>query len=326
MTIMITGGAGFVGLNVAEHLLGRGDAVVLFDMSAPPDRAAAALSGLPGRLVIVRGDVRDGAAVEAAMRAHDVDRLVNGAAITADAAREAREARRIAEVNLIGTIEVLEAAGRVGVKRVVQMSTGAIYGPAADDRLLDEDSDLPTPTSLYAITKFAAERTALRYRETRGLDLAVVRLGTVFGRWEYDTGVRDTISLPLQLHGRATRGESVVLPPGAGADWIYASDIAGGVAALLDAPAIPRGLYHLSSGRFWPAEAWCERLADAFPGFSWRVGATREEADIARNAGTVRAPFSVARIQADLGFSPRFDEAAAFADFFAHHRDIGQAG
>ena len=323
MRVMITGGSGFVGLNVAEALLARGDAVVLFGPDRAPDAAIRHFGGLPGTLNQVSGDVRDRDAVVSALTEGGATHLVHGAAVTAGLDREASEARRIVEVNLGGTIEVLEAALACGIKRVVQFGTGAIYANvAAGIESLDEVRDLPTPESLYAITKYAAERTALRYRATRGLDVVVPRLGVVFGRWEYDTGVRDTLSLPFQLAATADVGGEARFQPSLSTDWVYAPDVAAAVLRLLDAPApLPSPVYHVSSGRRWSIERWCERLRAAFPAFRYEIAGVPSPPT--PGVPRPRPPFSVQRMERELGFVAKFGEEEAFADYLAWRATIG---
>src|SRR5690606_20984117 len=181
-------------------------------------------------------------------------------------AREAQEAHTIVAVNLGGTIQVLEAAQQHGIRRVIQLGTGAIFGSSVKQGgALDEDLDIPVPDSLYGITKYAAERTGLRYRETRGVDLVVARLGTCFGRWEYDTGLRDTLSIPLHLTRLAEEGGRAVFCRELPNDWVYAGDVADAVTRLLEAPSLSRPLFNLSSGQVWSAVDWCERLAAVYP-------------------------------------------------------------
>ena len=90
------------------------------------------------------------------------------------------------------------------------------------------------PETVYAISKYAGERIALRYRRIWELDLVAARLGTVFGPWEYETGVRDTFSAPLLASSLVRRGSDVVLSGEGRKDWLYARDVAGAIAALLD--------------------------------------------------------------------------------------------
>jgi len=318
MTILITGGGGFVGLNIAEQLLEAGEAVVLFSLKAPPGWATRRLASLPGQLSVETGDVRDRGTVLAAMRKHGVRRVVHGAAITAALSREVQQAALIASVNLGGTIEVMEAALEHGAERLVHLSSGSVYGASVKrDGWLDEQADVPVPDSLYGITKYAAERTALRYRAVRRLDVVVARLGVVFGRWEYDTGVRDTLSIPLALTQLAESGSHAAFGDDLPNDWVYASDVADAVIRLLRAPFVKQPLYHVSSGRRWSAASWCERLRERFPSFSYEIVSDPEKANVGRQTPVPRPPFSIARLQADTGYQPRFHEAEAFADYLA---------
>jgi nucleoside-diphosphate-sugar epimerase len=186
--ILVTGGAGFVGLNVAEQLLARGDGVLLFDVKPPPP-------AFPSGALFVPGDVTDRGALDRAFSHGGIAGVVHLAAITAGSERDAREPRRIAEVNLIGTINVLEAARAHRVRRVVHASTGALYGAAGVgvDEPLDEERHRPVPETMYGITKYAAERTCLRLAALWGLDARIGRLALAYGRWEHASGVRDRL-------------------------------------------------------------------------------------------------------------------------------------
>lgn len=315
MPVMITGGSGFIGLNIATALLGKGETVVLYDLGPPPPAAEQHLRGVGAGLVVERGDARDGRRLTEAIRGHKIDRIVHGATITAGAHRETQQARLIAEVNLGGTIEVLEAALGCGVSRVVQLGTGSVFGAACPDVESIDEALPPVPDSLYGITKYAAERTAVRYRDKRGLDVVVGRIGVAFGHWEYDTGMRDTLSLPLQLFKVAEAGGTARFRPGLPDDWVYATDVADAVAALLYAPSLRYDVYQIGRGRRWSVADWCDRLRGAFPGFNYAI----VERDGPVNVGVVspggRPPFSVERLRRDTGFSARFHEANAFDDY-----------
>ncbi len=317
MTVLVTGGTGFVGLNLAERLLGRGDDAVLLADRPLPDSAGRAFDALPGVLRVVTGDVRDRSALDEAF-AKGIDRVIHAAVITADAARAQRAARTVAEVNLLGTIELLEAAARHGAGRIVQVSSAAVYGAAAYDVAeLTEAAPAPLPDSLYGITKFAAERTALLYREAQGLDLVAARLTALFGRWEYATGVRDTLSAPLQLLRLAKRGEAVVLPREEARDWLYGVDAADALIALLDQPDLPHDTYVVGPGETWSVARWCETLAAARPGFTWRFAGPGEAANVDFFGPRDRAPLNPERLARDTSFRARFGPGEAFADYLA---------
>ena len=149
----------------------------------------------------------------------------------------------------------------------------------------------------------------------RGLDVTTLRLGTVFGRWEYNTGVRDTLSIPLQLLKAARAGESVALLRECADDWVYSVDVALGILAVLDIQIKPRPLYHLSAGRRWDISHWCQLMAAAFPGFTWQLVVDPTLCNIGRNASPKRSPMAIEQIKADFGYAPKYWLDDAFKDF-----------
>ena len=304
--ILLTGGAGFVGLNVAEQLLGRGDEVLIFDLRAPP----AAFS----RAVFVQGDVADPSAVQRVFSKQKIERVIHMSAITAGPERDAREPRRIAEVNLIGTLNVLQEASKSGVGRFVHASTGALYGAAGIGvaEPLDEERHRPVPESMYGITKYAAERSCLRLAALWGLDVRIGRLAMAFGRWEHESGVRDRLSPPTVIARIAAAGGEAVFPSLGPTDYIYGPDVASALIALLDARAPSHRLYHLGTGAAWALPQWCELLEKRFPKFRWRESA--EGCNVVPLAPGTRTRFSNRRLVEDLGWAPRFDLAAAADD------------
>ena len=307
--ILLTGGAGFVGLNVAEQLLGRGDEVLVFDLRSPP--------AFFSKASFVRGDVADPSIVRRVFSEHKIKRVIHMSAITAGPERDAREPRRIAEVNLIGTLNVLEAAKNSAARRFVHASTGALYGGAGIGvpEPLDEERHRPAPESMYGITKYAAERSCLRLAALWGLDVRIGRLAQVFGRWEHASGVRDRLSMPTEIARIARAGGEAVFPRLGDTDYVYAPDVASALIALLDAKAPSHRLYHLGTGAAWALPQWCELLEKRLPKFRWRESS--EGCNVLPLAPGTRTRFSNRRLVDDLGWAPRFNPAAAADDFLA---------
>src|SRR5690606_28484306 len=110
MTILTTGGTGFVGLAIVEELLSKGLSVVTYGRMPQPPGTQAYLDGLGGRVSCEIGDVCDRTALRAAMTRHRITKVIHGAAITAGLERERTQPHPVIQVNLIGTLEVLEAA------------------------------------------------------------------------------------------------------------------------------------------------------------------------------------------------------------------------
>ena len=317
MTTVVTGGAGFVGMNLVEALLKRGEDVVLCDGGALPPAAESALKPYGKALSVLRGDVLDTQFLQKVFSGHRHANVAHCAAITSSPQREAREPAAILDVNLNGTIRVLEAARQHGARRVVYVGSSSLYGEALfRSKSVHEESPV-FPETLYAISKHAAERICGRLRELWQIDVACVRLGTIIGPWERNTGARDRYGTHSQLVDLAVRGETAILTPcEIRRDWLYAKDAAAGIIALLEAKS-PRHLtYNLSSGVEWetPVLKWCEALAAAFAEFHYHVAAAGETPNISYTDRD-RCLMDTGRIAHDLGYTPQYLRDASYADF-----------
>lgn len=317
MAVLVTGGAGFVGLNIVEALLARGEPVTVLDAGAIPEPASALLARLPGRLRVVQGSVLDPAALAQAIAHDGIDRIVHTAAVTSGPKREAENPASIVDVNVRGAIHVLEAARRAGVKRVVHLSSGAAYGETLYrlDRIYEDSPS--APVTLYGITKYAGERTCLRLKSLWNIDVVCARLGTVIGPWERVTAARDNYGTHTQLAVMAREGRAAILTPReVRRDWVYSRDVAAGLLALLDAPVLHHHVYNLTHGSDWPGaiHAWCEALKAAYPAFDYRVARDGEPPNIwytDRDRGIMDA----GRLAHDTGFAARHGMPEAYAAF-----------
>jgi UDP-glucose 4-epimerase len=323
MKVLVFGGAGFVGLNIAAALLARGHAVTLFDRAGLPPGAAKEFARYGDRLAAVRGDVTDGEAVETVI-VSDHDAIVLGAAVTAGPAREADDPETILRVNLLAQTPILMAARRSGVKRIINLSSAAAYGASAfRHALLDEETPCD-PASLYAITKFASEKVAARLAALWQQEIVSVRLSAVFGPWERSNEVRDTPSPQAQILAAMQGGYEAVLSRPGVRDWIYAVDVAEAVALLIEAAKPEHQLYNISSGVEWPALQWGEELAALHPRLVCRLADAGEVATVDLHSAADRAPLSVARMADEFGWRARFgcaDSAADLSAWWKRHRE-----
>lgn len=317
--ILVTGACGFVGLALAEHLLARDETVIGWDRMPLPSEALSRFSELPGCFVPVQGDVCDAVALDAVLKAHRPRCMVLLAAVTAGAGRERAQPEHIFEVNLVAVTKALRLAAEHGVQRVLLVSSGSVYGDGPQSAPLHEQRTPLRPEGLYGISKQAAEAAALRLAALHGIDLLIGRLGTCFGPWERDTGVRDTPSAPLQALRRLRAGEPVRLPRPLRRDWLYVRDAAAAIAALLDLDVPMQPVYNLAAGFEWSVADWCAWLA-AQPGFEeadWRVAVNSDEVNINAYADHDRASMDITALRRDTGFTPCFDLPRAAADFIA---------
>jgi UDP-glucose 4-epimerase len=320
MSVVIFGGAGFVGLNIALAFLAAGKTVSLFDRRTPLDAWLAVAKRLPGALVPIEGDVCDAAAVRAAVTP-GTDLVVLGAAITAGPEREAGDPASIISVNLLAQIAMLEAARDARVRRVINLSSAAAYGQAGERlAVLDEDA-APDPVALYPITKWASERIGARVCGLWGLDFVSVRLSGVFGRWEHATGVRDTPSPQFQVLAALAAGRPAILPRPGLRDWVHATDVAEAVAAVSGAPSLRRKVYNVTSGQVWSVLDWGQAVARGIAGGECRLALPGETADIDLYGPTDRAPMSAETMAHDIGWRARFGLEASVADLLTFQHE-----
>src|SRR5258705_8699545 len=177
MAAFVRGAGGFIGLAVTEALLMRGERVVGFDLFPVSDHAQRTFAGLPGKFEQVMGDICDAEGLKVALRQGDANCVLNLAAVTAATSREIADPVGIVRVNIGGTAATVEAAAACGIRRVVHLSSGSVYGASGQDvGLLTEDTPL-RPEQLYGITKQASEAVALRLRHLHRLAPSICRLG-----------------------------------------------------------------------------------------------------------------------------------------------------
>jgi UDP-glucose 4-epimerase len=171
---VVTGGAGFIGHHLVRGLLDAGwDVTVIDDLSTGDARRLAPYAG---RIALVQGDIRDSAAVDRAVGGSDV--VFHEAAIPS-VARSVADPHRTNDVNVTGTIEVMLASARAGVRRVVFAGSSSVYGnsPALPRR----ETQRADPRSPYAVSKLAAEHYIHTLGELSGVETVVLRYFNIFG-------------------------------------------------------------------------------------------------------------------------------------------------
>jgi UDP-glucose 4-epimerase len=170
----VTGGAGFIGGHLVEGLLAAGWSVrVIDDLSTGAERN---LAGAIDRIDFIRGDIRDGRALEHAM---DGTEVVFHQAAVPSVPKSVAEPLMTNSVNVDGTLQVLETARNTGVRRVVYAASSSAYG---DTEILPKVETLPaTPQSPYALQKYAGEVYCRLYHDLYGLETVSLRYFNIFG-------------------------------------------------------------------------------------------------------------------------------------------------
>lgn len=341
MTLLMTGGGGFVMSNLALLWLQRHPEERVTVLDAGPKDAALDRFFAPvaDRLNYVRGSVLDSSLLDRIAETGDIDRIVHAATVTLFAPElpdgtkvanaETEAPATVLEVNFMGTVRLLELARRLkGLKCFLNLSSGAVYndygpeppGPMPEEGWVD-------PPEFYGITKLASEMTATRYGQTFGIKVASCRLSGVYGPMDRWRPSRAYHCPPYVAIHHALAGEPVRInaPSGIG-DHIHSQDVARALISLLekDAP-FAHPVYNVAQGEAVKLEQLLETVRDILPGLTWEI-AEPAECDIVMDptfTGGRWGAYDISRMAAETGWKPR-PLATALADYAAFVREFGE--
>jgi len=230
MTVLVTGGAGFIGSHVVDVLCSLGYTPRVFDLVRP--------SWGNGSVEWIVGDLLDRSSLARAMQGCTA--VIHLAAV-ADVSAVVADPARADTVNVRGTQYALEAALLAGVERFVFASTVWVYGGAnGNGRVVDEDTPLVLPRHFYTATKLAGEMYCRSYAELYGLEQTTLRFGIPYGPRSRPAAVvaafvtRARAGKPLVIAGDGMQSRQ----------FVFVEDLAEGIVAAIDKSA-PPGVYNL---------------------------------------------------------------------------------
>ncbi|MDX6594759.1 MAG: UDP-glucose 4-epimerase [Solirubrobacterales bacterium] len=233
MRALVTGGAGFIGSNLTDALLARGDEVIIID-DLSTGRRENLEQALANGATLVEADIRDRAAIEE-IAGRERPEVIFHLAAQIDVRKSIADPAFDASINVGGTANVLEAARAAEVRRVVFSSTGgAIYGEGDGQELpLGEDAPL-APEAPYGQSKFAGEGYLSLYERLYGLSSVPLRLGNVYGPRQDPLGEAGVVAI---FCGRLREGKQpTVFGDGKQTrDYIYVGDVVSAMLAAAEA-------------------------------------------------------------------------------------------
>lgn len=280
MRVLVTGGAGFIGSHICDHALAKGWEVAVID-----DLSSGRSENVPEGAAFFETDIRDRAAVFRVLREFRPDAISHQAA-QASVAVSVREPVLDTEINVIGSLNILDACVDCGVKQVVFASTGgAIYGEVPDGQKADESTD-PRPLSPYAVSKFAVENHLVCYHREHGLRSTVLRYANIFGPRQDPHGEAGVVAIfcnrllageSLQINAKRQSGDD-----GCIRDYTFVDDVAkANVAAL--AGEIDHPVMNIGSGVATSTRDLADALEAALGTATGRTFADRRAGDIERS-------------------------------------------
>lgn len=295
-TVLVTGGAGFIGSHVVDAVVAHGDRAVVVD-----DLSTGRKSNLRPEVPFYHVDIRDAAALEEVFLLERPD-VVNHHAALADVRKSMEDPGLYTQVNVVGTVNILALSVRYGVQKMVFASTCAVY-PAPDTIPVSETHRVQ-PLSTYGLTKYVGEKYLELYRDVAGFAFTAFRYGNVYGPRQDPKGEAGVVAIFSQQMLTGVR--PTLFGNGAKTrDYVFVEDIAAANLLAMNG-AGDREVFNLGWGR---------EVMDfeVFEAVRQAVGVVVEPHFAPKRAGELdRIALDNAKARALLGWQPRvpFEEGA----------------
>lgn len=306
MRVFITG-AGLLGCHAARALRAQGDHVTFFDL-VPQEAYVRQVAG--EGCDIVRGDIRELPLLLEAIRDVQPDVVLHTAGLIGGVAQ--RQPYRGLQVNIGGTLNVVEAVRLLGVRRLLHSSTLGVHDLSQPQTApLKETFPVGSANTVYRASKVACEQIVAVYAKTYGFECAMLRYGATYGYGHYagGSGVGIALSQALRsaLAGQIVELGSRMAQPD---EYVYVKDVAAGIALAVHAQALPHSVYNLGSGQVHDVGQVRRALQRVLPEAEVRIPEGAGPTERSR-----KQPMDLTQSRNDLGYEPRFDLESGLADF-----------
>lgn len=311
MRVLITGGMGVIGAETSRKFVREGHRPVVFARH----RDDRLIGDIVDKIDFESGDITDMPRLIEVIKTHKITHIVHAAAFVG-AVSAANPALSI-QVNVMGTVNVLEAARQFEVKRVVFTSAKGIYGPILGEygppNYKPMPEDMPKdPQRIYDSAKLMAEQTTLYYAKNFGIDAAIVRFATTYGPGK--TARHGQMGVTSQIVENPFHGLPFIHPHGAEAkdDFIYNKDSALGIYLATIADSVPSRVYNIGSGIGLSLGDIAAAVRKRIPGAKIEIGPGDNFLGMPYPPHGI---YDVTRARNELGFKPEYDVERAVADY-----------
>ncbi len=291
MNVLVTGGAGFIGSHIVDRLIDEGHNVVIID-----NMVTGQADLINPQATFYQEDICNAFRVEEIVKMHEIE-VISHQAAQLDVRKSVEDPAFDAEVNIIGTINIFEAARKHGVKKVVFASSGgAIYGDT--DQMPTPEGHPEQPISPYGVAKLVMEKYAHFYHVQYGLEYTAMRYANVYGPRQNAHGEAGVVAI---FTDRMLAGQQCYVN-GDGEntrDFVYVDDVVSANMAALTGDLV--GPYNVATEK----QTSVNQVFDTINAIS---GANQERVHREGKAGEQRhSCLSVAKLKQDADWSPTID-------------------
>jgi UDP-glucose 4-epimerase len=295
MVVLVAGGSGFIGSHLVRELLKKGDRVVILDQ-APNTKL---IGDIVGQLKIVRGDATNLVDILHAIKENGVRDVYHLIALLADVSQE--KPFLAFKVNTESTLNFLEAARILSLRRIVFASSVAVYDPKAT--LPVSESSPLRPASVYGETKVSSEFYGMHYHKLFGVDFRALRFTTIYGLGK-SGGSTGICSMLIE---KSALGQPVEVDAAdAVTDWLYIKDAVRSLMLVRDVDSPKERIYNIGGGTYSVREV-VETVKQVIPDASFRLKSEK--------IFPWPSSYDWSKARDELGYAPLFNIEEGIKDF-----------
>lgn len=294
MTVLVTGGSGFIGSYTLRRLVEMGEKAISFSRKPPPEDIAGKVSVETDH----RGDVRFLTSILSAIKKHDVKSIIHTASMLAYASQ--KDPALGFDINARGTLNILEAARIMNIKRVVYVSGQSVYGITEEGKWVTEDHPR-NPLKIYPAIKVLCENLGLSYIENYGLDWVAIRFPLVYGPGKsrrgyhsYKDCIEDAV---FKRYVRIPRGGDQKF------GCIYVKDAANGLVLAAFARKMKHRIFNIGPGisEMYTLRDLSSILKKLIPDAVFEIGP-----GVLTELEFIRGPLDITRAREELNYEPQY--------------------
>jgi len=295
--LLITGGHGFLGRHLVEHLQAEGCELVLTSRKSREDRR-------PG-VQVCQVDLTEAKTLQHLPRG--VDAIIHTAACIPSKQHDSGELKRFWETNALGTLHLVEWAGERGIKTFIYCSSMSVYAPDSRLPVMEETTTYPMGNAwAYGLSKLGGEIICANFQRSMQRRVFSLRFSTLYGNGMLENGVLAVFlkcalaGEPLEVHGLNVSG-----------DFLYVKDAAAAIVLALES-ACDGGIFNIGSGIETNIRELAEIVRDVVP----RAG--KSEIKVTESLVGRRFCMDISKARRDLGFEPQYTLRSGLTDWLQH--------